>query len=180
MLSHEQEGYYTIRKASVRFKMGHSTLYRYIRAGWLVPVQRGGRRFVTEAQVELARQLAADAKSEKISAGVRRTMNREQRALTEALSAAQARIAELEAFVAKVADGKRLARRSWMTMNNNCTACGGEARACVDGEDDLAHREWCVVLAARRLLPGFAPERYPDDVRTIRRCGNMDDEQWRW
>ncbi len=177
----EGEPSYTLRVAADRFAVGRSTLHRWTQKGWLVPMSGKGRsRLVTEAQVQEARQLAADEKSEQISQGVRRTMSREQAELVKALAAARARIAELEAFVEKIADGKRLSRRSWMTMNNNCEGCGAEELACVDGEDDLQHKEWCVVLAARRLLPDFVPSHYPEDMSKIRRYGNKDDAQWRW
>ncbi len=89
------------------------------------------------------------------------------------------------AFLHKIADGKLLLRYSSMTCNVTCDCCGSEEHIVYspDFPDNLKHKDWCIVTAARSFFPGFQPSSYPDDhVHGFRRWGNTDghNAQFSW
>lgn len=72
-----------------------------------------------------------------------------------------------EPFLRRIADGKLLLRYSSMTANVTCDCCDAEEKIVYspDFPDNLKHTSWCIVTAARRFFPDFAPSPYPEKLR---------------
>lgn len=89
------------------------------------------------------------------------------------------RLKQLEAFLAKIADGQRLYERSVYSVV--CICCGKSALVQAGGTDHAVHEIWCLVTAARQLMPGeYSSSRFPDEKAQMRKHGNEADPRFAW
>jgi hypothetical protein len=88
-----------------------------------------------------------------------------------------------QALLRKIADGKLLMRFSYMTHNVTCDCCRSEEKIEYHAQPDcLRHKDWCLVKAARNILPDFSISNYPENLHQLRGWGQegCDKPEFAW